>query len=62
MLFDLRFWCLILRDFLTKSSHLNGIFAVYITIMGGQDGNRGYLLQAIIAVIQSLTNTDWVDI
>ncbi|WP_454804236.1 hypothetical protein [Mucilaginibacter phyllosphaerae] len=30
--------------------------------MGGQDGNRGYLLQAIVAVLQALTKKEWVDI
>lgn len=30
--------------------------------MGGQDGTRGYLLQAISAVLQSLTARDWVNI
>jgi hypothetical protein len=27
--------------------------------MGGQDGNRGYMLQAIVAVLESLSKDDW---
>ena len=27
--------------------------------MGGQDGNRGYLVQALIALLQSLSDNSW---
>ncbi|MCC5843597.1 MAG: hypothetical protein JJU05_05035 [Verrucomicrobia bacterium] len=30
--------------------------------MSGQDGNRGYLIQTVIAVLESLKRTDWVKI
>lgn len=30
--------------------------------MSGQDGNRGYLIQSIIALLESLNNTDWNEV
>lgn len=30
--------------------------------MSGQDGNRGYLIQAIIALLESLNQTDWSEV
>lgn len=27
--------------------------------MGGQDGNRGYLIQSVVALLQSLNSSDW---
>tara|TARA_B100000809_G_scaffold60903_1_gene57507 strand:+ start:448 stop:642 length:195 start_codon:yes stop_codon:yes gene_type:complete len=30
--------------------------------LSGQDGNRGYLIQSIIALLESLNKTDWDEV